>query len=180
MDWQAVAESGRTFAFTKASEGTDYVNPTFEVNWSEIKRVGLVRGAYHFARPVQGSSWDEATHFLDTIERAGGWENGDLLALDLESGTGDLRNWTLGFLQSVALETGITPLLYSGNWFLGPHGCTSDPELGKYPLWLAAYSIAVPSPPPGWGGLFLWQHTDAASVPGVAGRCDEDIVIALP
>src|ERR1700687_2207685 len=51
IDWDTVASSGIAFAFVKATEGTTYRDPRFAFNYSEIARVGIFRGAYHFGRP---------------------------------------------------------------------------------------------------------------------------------
>src|SRR5262249_27221956 len=50
-NWTSVKNSGKTFAITKATEGTGYTNPYFATNWARIKSAGLIRGAYHYGRP---------------------------------------------------------------------------------------------------------------------------------
>ena len=44
-NWTSVKNSGKTFAITKATEGTTYTNPYFATNWARIKSAGLIRGA---------------------------------------------------------------------------------------------------------------------------------------
>src|SRR5262249_39837308 len=51
INWTSVKNSGKTFAFYKATEGTTYTDPTFAANWAAIKNAGLIRGAYHFGHP---------------------------------------------------------------------------------------------------------------------------------
>ena len=51
VDWAAVRAAGYTFAFTKATEGTDEVDPMFAANWAGIDSAGMTRGAYHFFDP---------------------------------------------------------------------------------------------------------------------------------
>ena len=56
IDWRAVARSGKRFAFIKATEGGDHLDPEFRRNWDAAKRAGLARGAYHFiywCRPIE-------------------------------------------------------------------------------------------------------------------------------
>lgn len=48
VDWQKVKTGGYTFAFAKSSEGVDLKDPAFQDHWQEIKKTGLIRGAYHF------------------------------------------------------------------------------------------------------------------------------------
>lgn len=170
VDWRAVAASGRAFAWSKATEGSGYTNPYFAANWPGMRAAGLARGAYHFARPDLGSPEDQADFFLFTV---GNLQPGDLLALDVEVGQGDLLGWVLTFLDQVAAAAGFKPLLYSGNWFLNDHNLYGDPDLGQYGLWLAAYQNGVPQLPPAWVTLAMWQDTNNASIPGIDGPCDE-------
>ena len=48
IDWAKVKDAGTRFAFIKATEGGDHVDPNFKRNWIEAKRHGVPRGAYHF------------------------------------------------------------------------------------------------------------------------------------
>lgn len=132
--------------------------------------VGITRGAYHFARPDLSSAADEADWFLRVV---GDCAPTDLLALDLEVGGGNLANWALTWLQIVEQRTGCRPFLYSGRWFMEPHGlCTA--ALARYPLWLAAYQDDLPDPPAPWQAIAIWQYSDRGSVPGIAGPVDRN------
>ncbi len=170
-DFAQVAASGVSFVVTKATEGTGYVNPTFCHNWLQSPAAGLARAAYHFARPDESGPEAQASFFLHTL---GPLSPGDVLVLDLESGSGNVLNWTLGWLRAVWLATGARPLLYSGTWFMEPHGLTGNAELSEYGLWLAAYQSAPPSPPPNWPFWAIWQYSDKGIVPGIAGPVDLD------
>lgn len=169
-DWAAVAASGRAFAWTKATEGLEYGNPYFTGNWQAIRAAGLVRGAYHFAQPDVSSPEAQAEFFLS---RVGDLVPGDLLALDLEAGSGNLLDWALRFLRHAAARVFFKPMLYSGRWFLDPHGVEANPDLGEYGLWLSGYQADQPALPPGWTALAMWQFTDADSIPGIVGQVDE-------
>ncbi|ODR98082.1 hypothetical protein AUC68_11345 [Methyloceanibacter methanicus] len=48
IDWERVREAGIHFAFIKATEGGDHIDPKFRQNWYAAKRAGVARGAYHF------------------------------------------------------------------------------------------------------------------------------------
>jgi lysozyme len=48
IDWSAVKAAGITFAYIKATEGTQYQDPAFVQNWSGAAASGIVRGGYHF------------------------------------------------------------------------------------------------------------------------------------
>src|SRR5581483_7236413 len=50
INWTSVKNSGVSFAFIKATEGLTIKDQDFDANWAGAKAVGIVRGAYHFAR----------------------------------------------------------------------------------------------------------------------------------
>ncbi len=52
VDWEAVAGAGISFAYAKATEGSNFVDSQFAANWTGMKNAGIVRGAYHFFRPA--------------------------------------------------------------------------------------------------------------------------------
>ncbi len=63
VNWDAVHEGGVKFAYIKATEGGDRIDPNFVRNWQGAKAAGLPRGAYHFVywcRPWQDNmAWFE-------------------------------------------------------------------------------------------------------------------------
>lgn len=182
IDWPAVAQSGIAFAFIKVTEDDGYLNPRFEYDWPMARRVGLVRGAYHFARPEgstpgqqRADATEEADWFLDQIKEAGGLLPGDLLALDLESGAGDLGQWALDFLGHCEQRAGFRPFVYTGAWFSDPHELDLQTSLAAYPLWQAAYSQTMPAPAEPWRTITVWQHSDSGQVPGISGAVDLNV-----
>ncbi len=48
IDWDILAGEGIDFAFIKATEGSSYVDPTYDYNSREAAKTGLKIGAYHF------------------------------------------------------------------------------------------------------------------------------------
>ena len=48
IDWQQARANGVNFAFIKATEGGDMVDPMFDSHWRGAGAVGVKRGAYHF------------------------------------------------------------------------------------------------------------------------------------
>lgn len=173
-DFDRVAAEGIEFVVCKATEGVGYVNPTFEPNWPAIRRAGLVRGAYHYAQPDFNQPEAEASHFLAAV---GPLLPGDLLALDIEAGSGNLVDWALRWLIAVETATGVVPLLYSGRWFMVAHGLY-DERLARYPLWLAYYVYDPsnwPTPPPYWDEVTLWQWSETDNVAAIPGNEDANL-----
>ncbi len=48
IDWEVLSGDGISFAFIKATEGSSYVDPTYDYNFREAAKTGLKIGAYHF------------------------------------------------------------------------------------------------------------------------------------
>lgn len=48
MNWKQVKRQGIQFAWLKATEGGDLLDPEFKGNWRAAKRAGVHLGAYHF------------------------------------------------------------------------------------------------------------------------------------
>lgn len=170
VDWQAVKASGVTFAFAKATEGTGFLDPYFTQNWANMRAAGLVRGAYAYAQPDYGPPNVQADWFLSCV---GPLSAGDLLALDLEEGSGPLGDWAYAFLQRVEERAGVRPVLYTGQWFIDAHGL-ADARLAEYGLWLASWQQTFPPVPKPWPVIAFWQFTATGAVRGVPGDCDRD------
>ena len=136
IDWGAVAGSDVAFAWIKATEGVGWLDPHFRSNWRAAADHGLVRGAYHFARPDQTPARLEAAWFWAAINMNGGLKPGDLLALDLETGSGDLSKWATTFLQALQMASGLKAALYTSRGCIDAHGLATA-QLAAFPLWLA-------------------------------------------
>lgn len=48
IDWETLRKRGANFAFIKATDGSDHLDPMFMKNWNGAKAAGIKRGAYHF------------------------------------------------------------------------------------------------------------------------------------
>src|SRR5579871_5876866 len=96
-NWQSVLNAGYKFAFTKSTEGVDYLNPYYALNWDGMS-ILPVRGVYHFARPdLNSNPADEVNWFLANLSIT--WDT-DIPVLDLEVGNGNLSAWAIGFANS--------------------------------------------------------------------------------
>ena len=181
IDWPAVRKAGKRFAFIKATESTSFVDPDFKTNWRGAKDAGLLRGAYHFFRPLANPR-AQARHFLENLDM----EAGDLPpVLDLED-SGTVRNATLIqrveiWIDEVQDQTGVFPIIYSGVSFLNTHFTTAS---GKPPLWTKDFILWIanylganatePFMPSGWREWLFWQHSASGRVDGIQGNVDLD------
>src|SRR3546814_7443480 len=48
IDWATLRKHGGNFAYIKATDGGDHLDPMFKTNWRRAKQAGIHRGAYHF------------------------------------------------------------------------------------------------------------------------------------
>ena len=69
IDWEQVAAWDLTFVYMKATEGTTFTDPRFEVNWREAQVAGFDVGAYHFYSFCKGGA-AQAQHFIKTVPRS--------------------------------------------------------------------------------------------------------------
>jgi lysozyme len=170
VDWDAVAAAGVRFAFIKATEGLEDVDPRFASNWEGSRAAGLLRGAYHFLHPNLDAR-QQAAHFLAVVAL-----DDDALppALDVEVTNGVapaaltacIRTW----LGTVEAALGCKPVVYTDPSFWRTN---VGADLGAYPLWLACYA-ATPEIPASWPSWTFWQHSQSGTVSGIAGPVDLD------
>jgi len=174
LSWAAVKGAGHSFAFVKATEGNGYTNPYFASDWAGTRNVGLLRGAYHFARPSVGSAVGQARHFIAVAGTARG--AGDLPpVLDLEQSGGlspaQLTTWTREFLTETRRLTGRTPIVYTYPHFWRT-SMAGTKAFTDYPLWIASYTSAARPVMPAWSRWTFWQYSSTSTVAGIAGKAD--------
>jgi len=183
IDWQQVAAAGKSFAYLKATEGSQYVDSAYSTYRSAARAAGLRVGAYHYAQPGSdpGGAAVQADHFVDVAA----FQGGDLLPiLDIELtnglSTSALQAWAAEFLDRVYTRTGIRPGVYaSPNFWKERLGDTpAIAQSGYSMLWIAHWTTApAPSvPAANWGGngWAIWQYTDKGTVPGITKPTDLD------
>jgi lysozyme len=180
INWDAVRNAGIRFAFAKATEGTGFVDSRFSRNLSEMRRVGIVRGAYHFGHP-NVSAAAQAQHFVNVVRNAnGGTVRGVLqLCLDLEVTDGrtpaQVWAWTQNFIAEVQRLTGRPGIIYTSPSFWTTRVGNPTSNL-NCPLWIAHWGVSSPTVPRAWSGVgwAFWQYTSTGRVSGVNGNVDRD------
>jgi GH25 family lysozyme M1 (1,4-beta-N-acetylmuramidase) len=156
ITWSKVAAAGKKFAIIKASEDTDFVDDHYLANRSGAQAVGILTGAYHFARPDTSANDAvlEADHFWSTIRLGAG----DLIpALDLEDSGGlsvtALQAWVTAFVNRVWTRTGVKPMIYTSPAFWSKYmGGTRALADAGFKLWIAHWGVTS-RPSPGSTGV---------------------------
>jgi GH25 family lysozyme M1 (1,4-beta-N-acetylmuramidase) len=174
LSWPAVKASGQSFVFIKATEGNTFTNRYFTSDYLAAREAGLIRGAYHYARPSEGTAVLQARRL---IAQVGATRNRGELApvLDLEE-TGGLSpvrlvEWARQFVEEVRRLTGRAAIIYTypNFWRDAMAGTT---EFTDHPLWIASYSRTPAPRMPLWPTWTFWQYTARGSLPGIAGTVD--------
>lgn len=174
IDFLAVANAGMEAVIIKSSEGVDYTDPNFEVNYAGAKAAGLKVGFYHFLTATTVEQAREEANFFASI--INGKEIDIKPVMDFEDLEGlsveEINAIALAFAEEVESLTGLPVMVYSNannatNVFGEP--------LTKYSLWLAQYDGSTPSDEVIWDTWAGWQYTDTGSVEGIEGDVDLNI-----
>jgi lysozyme len=175
VNWQAVADSGVTFAFIKATEGVQSSDEYFDQNWAGMAQVGIARSAYHFFM-ANKDPIDQANNFLRLTQKV--WRDGDLPpVLDLERtyfmSASVVLDRATQWLNAVERAIGLRPIIYTFPNFW--ESSLGDPQrLADYPLWIAHFGTTNPYVPGGWRTWTFHQYTESGQVSGVAGAVDRN------
>jgi GH25 family lysozyme M1 (1,4-beta-N-acetylmuramidase) len=175
--WQTAYNNGARFAYVKATEGTSYTNPYFAQQYNGSYNVGMIRGAYHFARPNISGGTTQADYFA---AHGGGWSaDGKTLppALDIEynpySGgecyglsQSGMVSWVKAFSNEMYAKYRKYPMIYTTlDWWTTCTG-NSSAFASTNPFWIAKYSSTPPTPPAGTATWTMWQYASSGTFPG--------------
>jgi len=169
------------FVIIKATEGTNYINPTWEEQAGQVIQTNKLLGFYHFASV--GNPIAEADFFISVVKDYIGKA---VLVLDFEAGA--INAWgNVGarqFLNRVKEKTGIIPMIYMSsevtrqfNWSIISN---------TNPLWVAQYASMNPtgyqSEPwtdgngyGAWSSAAIHQYSSAGSLANWNGNLDIDL-----
>ena len=173
IDYEEVKNSGIEIVYMKSSEGSNFVDPYFNENYTNAKANGLKVGFYHYvdARSKQ-EAIDEARFFVSVIS---GKTPDCKLAIDFESfgnlNVEEINVIILTFIETVERLSGKEIVIYSDTF-----NATQifNEELTKYPLWVAQYEVEEPTLNGKWDSWVGWQYTDVGEVDGVNAYVDRD------
>ena len=182
IDWNKVKASGKVDGVMLKTVSTNrklskrkdglYIDPTFERNYSECKRLGIPCGVYYYTYATDKQMADAELALLKTALTGKTFELP--VSVDVEDNKiKKLSTQALTDLAAYALGTierwGFYALLYVGLYFAQTELYMGGAALKKYDVWLAAYRDTKPAPSWSFG---MWQYTSTASVPGVSGNVD--------
>ena len=160
-----------SFAFIKASEGATRPDDSFRKNWAAVGQTRLLRGAYHFFRPVKDPKI-QARLFIGQVKL----KVGDLPpVVDVENAN---RQSTISicqnlqkFLDLLEDEYHVKPIIYSNLSFYTRH---LQGKFTKYPVWIAYY-LEDPFELPDDRNWSFWQYSESGNVNGIKGKVDFNV-----
>jgi len=162
IDWPTVAKT-KAFAFIKATEGTNFVDPQFLANWNGAGAAGVLRGAYHYFHP-NIDPVAQAKFFLSKLP-----SRGELpVMLDVEESNGVSAAALVAAAQAwvdyVSANVGGRALIYTSAGFW-PASVSSN-IANKADLFVANWRVPAPSKVSAWPSWTFWQYCGCASMQG--------------
>ena len=166
------------FVIIKATEGTNYINPTWEEQAGQVIQTNKLLGFYHFASV--GNPIAEADFFISVVKNYIGKA---VLVLDFEAGA--INAWgNVGarqFLNRVKEKTGINLMIYMSSDVTRQFNWSTISNTN--PLWVAQYASMNPtgyqSEPwtdgkgyGAWSSVAIHQYSSAGSLANWSGNLD--------
>lgn len=170
-DWNAVAQSGITFVYIKASEGASYTNPHFHHQYTGARKAGLMVGCYHFFRKNRDGV-AQASHFIASVARL----QLDLpLVVDVEDWNGDrgideaTTRRRLTDMVSTLERHGFKVMIYTNG---DGHKAYYLPALDGHDLWLSSFNEPEKMQ---HVGHRIQQYSHWGTIDGVEGDVDLNV-----
>lgn len=173
INFEEVANDGIDIVYIKATQGTTYVSPTFEEQYTNAKNNGLKIGFYHYvtARTVEEAR-NEAQFFASKIS---GKQIDCKLAMDFEEfgnlSQEEINAIGLEFVRRLEELTNKPVIIYSNTYAART---IWNGEITKYPLWVAEYGVSKPRDNGKWNSYVGWQYTNMGNIKGINGNVDRD------
>ena len=173
INFNLVKQSGIDIVYIKSSEGTSYIDPYFERNYTNAKANGLKVGFYHYVTARTTSQAREQALFFSRV--ISGKSPDCRLAMDFES-FGNLSIYEINEISKIFLETlqettKKEVVIYSNTYSART---IFDSSLTRYPLWVANYDVSEPGNNGKWNTWVGWQYTSMGYVNGISGYVDRN------
>lgn len=177
IDWEKLRTQGANFAYIKATDGGDHLDPMFKTNWRKAKEAGLKRGAYHFFYWCR-TAGEQADWFIRNVPREANalppvidveW-NGESSCKKRPSRERVLEKMQV-FMDKLEKHYGQRPIIYTAPDFYRDN---LKGELLNYPFWLRSVAAHPAKVYPGRKWVF-WQYSGSGLSQGVNGRIDLNV-----
>ncbi|KIN60033.1 Glycoside hydrolase, family 25 [Sulfitobacter noctilucae] len=168
--------NGANFAFLKATEGGDLLDPSFKEHWRNAGSAGMWRGAYHFyyfcTPPEVQAQW-----FIRNVPRTAGalppvldmeWNPFSPTCATVRPPAAEVQRQMRVWLKIVEAHYGQRPIIYTTPRFYAENNLRS---FTGYDYWLRTTAKTPREAYPGQRWTF-WQYSATGRVPGMEGDVD--------
>ena len=184
INWSSARRNGVNFAFLKATEGGDLLDPMFQDHWRGAGQAGVARGAYHFyyfcTSPEVQAKW-----FIKNVPRSKGmlppvldmeWNPFSPTCAhrrpDASVVQDEMRRW----LKIVEAHYGQRPIIYTTPRFYEENKLAS---FKGYEYWLRTTAKTPREAFPGQSWRF-WQYSATGLIDGIKGEVDLNAFSGTP
>ena len=177
INWSVLRKNGANFAFIKATDGGDHLDPMFKRNWNAAAAAGVRRGAYHFfywCRPAA----HQAEWFIRHVPRVA---NALPPVIDVEwtrsrtcpkrpSPASVVKKMQV-FMDMLEAHYGQRPIIYTAPDFYEDN---LQGQFPNHPFWLRAVAEHPSKVYPGRKWVF-WQYSGTGLSKGVGEKIDLNV-----
>jgi lysozyme len=176
VDFKQAQQAGTHFVFMKATEGKDYLDPNFRVNWIRARDAGMPRGAYHFMTWCSLAS-EQAAWFMQNVPYDPSalppvldleWNNHS--SCKTKPNRADALEKIRVMLDAMERHSGKLPIIYTDMNF---HRDVLEGEYFPNTFWLRS-TAAEPHLRYKNRTWTFWQWTQTGVVRGVRGEVDRN------
>ena len=170
INMNKLKEQNIQFIYIKATEGSKAQDNTFEKNWDNAKKAGLLSGAYHFFS-FDSEGKTQAENFINTVDDN---MKGRLIpAVDVEyygdkkenpPKKEDVVRELKVFLNALEKEYGVKPIIYTGAEIYDKY---LKGEFDEYKKWISSFYT-----PLSWNykdDWYIWQYLNKGELEGYSG-----------
>lgn len=176
---KVATEGNKKFAFIKATEGINYVNPFFRQDTIDFIDTNTPVGFYHYAQPTADT--EDARRQARLYVSVTGISQGVKSlppVLDIEENKDNLtpdqlQEWVAAYVDEIKILTGKNTMIYTYPVFW-KEKMGNTTRFSDLPLWIASYNnLDHPGQlPGGWSNWTFWQYTSKGNVEGLDGDID--------
>ena len=173
IDWSKLPSSDISFAYIKATEGGNFIDPHFKKNWQAAKEAGLIVGAYHFFRICKPGAI-QADNFLAIVPSEPGQlppvidveHEGPCNAADVPA---DIGQQIIMMAQRVETKAGCKPVIYASATYEANLIATMDRDQS---YWVRSLSWPPSFQNRNW---LFWQYTATGKLNGIKADVDLNV-----
>ena len=177
INYEEVKRDGIEIVYIKASEGTNYKDPYFDVNYQNAKNNGLKVGFYHFLTAINTEEAEEQAKFFASVisKKVPDCK----LVLDYEVFGGvpatQINQIARTFLETTKKLTNKDVILYSDLY--NSRTVFSKGLAQDYQLWVANYTSSqnLQNANSNWKNWIGWQYSSTGIISGINGYVDRDV-----